>query len=419
MRMTISALVLCLAGSAALAQEQPLGTRISAGHGSYIVDGQGRTLYLFAKDRRGTDGELAESRCTDACASAWPPVIANTPPKAPESASQDLVGTIQRPDGSTQVTYGGWPLYRHVGDAGAGKATGAAFDKPQFGGRWHLVGPGGEPAEQRASGEDPFAGLAFKKPECVRHDPDRGFWLVSNVNGPFTKADNNGFISRIGPGGVSELKWIEGGKEGVTLNAPKGMELVGNRLHVADVDHVRIFHAGTGKPLDAIKIPGAKFLNGIAVAPDGSIFVSDTGATDAHGAIYRIAPDRTVSTVSEQPELKRPNGVALDGEGRLNVVTFDGDELIVLTKEGEIVETHVLPAGQLDGILVRPDGDVLVSSWKDGSIVRVATDGTSETVLTGLKSPACFDVVDTGEGPRLIVPEPNADKVAVAPLTNG
>ena len=50
---------------------------------------------------------------------------------------------------------------------------------------------------------------------------------VSNVNGPFAAADNNGFISRIGPDGVAELNWMEGGKTGVTLNAPKGMELSG------------------------------------------------------------------------------------------------------------------------------------------------------------------------------------------------
>jgi hypothetical protein len=346
-------------------------------------------------------------------------VIADSPPKAPEGASEDLVGTIERSDGSLQVTYGGWPLYRHVGDAGSGMATGAAFEKPQFGGRWHLVSPAGEPAQEQADAKNPFAGLAFEKPECVRHDPEGGHYLVSNVNGPFTAADNNGFISLVGPDGVAEMKWIEGGKEGVTLNAPKGMELKGGRLHVADVDHVRIFHAATGEPLEAIKVPGAQFLNGIAVAPDGTIYVSDTGGKGAHGAIYRISLDGTVATVSERPELERPNGVALDAQGRLNVVTFAGDKLIVLTTSGEIVETHVLPAGQLDGILLRPDGDVLVSSWKDGSIVRVARDGGIETVLTGLKSPACFDVEETGDGPRLIAPEPNANKVAIAPLAGG
>jgi hypothetical protein len=108
--------------------------------------------------------------------------------------------------------------------------------------------------------------------------------------------------------------------------------------------------------------------------------------------------------------------VALDAEGRLNVVTFAADKLLVLTTAGEIVETHTLPSGQLDGIIVRSNGDVLASSWKGGSIIRVRSDGSTETVLTGLKSPACFDVEETTGGPRLLVPEANADKVAVAPL---
>ena len=86
----------------------------------------------------------------------------------------------------------------------------------------------------------------FKHPESVRYDPGLNVWYVSNINGdPFAK-DNNGFISRLkADGSVDSLEFIAGGKNGVTLNGPKGMALVGDTLWVADIDAVRGFDRRT------------------------------------------------------------------------------------------------------------------------------------------------------------------------------
>jgi hypothetical protein len=83
----------------------------------------------------------------------------------------------------------------------------------------------------------------FQTPESVVHDPIADLYLVSNV-GPGNPGalDHNGFISRVSPEGVIlQLKWIQDGVNGATLNGPKGIWLYGNALHVADVDTVRIF----------------------------------------------------------------------------------------------------------------------------------------------------------------------------------
>jgi predicted lipoprotein with Yx(FWY)xxD motif len=104
--------------------------------GQIIVDSQGRTLYLFEADKGG------KSNCDGPCATAWPPLLSNGAPKADMGASGTLVGTTVRGDGSTQVTYGGNPLYYFVGDKAAGDLTGQGID--QFGAKWYVVGKDGK-----------------------------------------------------------------------------------------------------------------------------------------------------------------------------------------------------------------------------------------------------------------------------------
>jgi hypothetical protein len=73
-------------------------------------------------------------------------------------------------------------------------------------------------------------------PESARYDKDLDVWFVSNVNGTPLAKDNNGYISRLRPDGAPyTVKFIEGGKKGVTLNAPKGLAINGDTLWVADI----------------------------------------------------------------------------------------------------------------------------------------------------------------------------------------
>src|SRR5438477_2731518 len=112
----------------------------------------------------------------------------------------------------------------------------------------------------------------FLAPESVLHDSTQDIYFVSNINGSPTAKDNNGFISRVRPdGAVENLKFIEGGRSGVTLNAPKGLAVSGDTLWVADIDAVRSFNAKTGAPLDSVShaTPAAVFLNDIALTPTG------------------------------------------------------------------------------------------------------------------------------------------------------
>src|SRR6266550_7532886 len=120
----------------------------------------------------------------------------------------------------------------------------------------------------------------FLTPESVLHDSAQDIYFVSNVNGSPLAKDNNGFISRVKPdGAVENLKFIEGGRSGTVLNAPKGLALQGDTLWVADIDAVRAFNAKTGAPIDSVSLSklGAVFLNDLVVTSTGALYITDTG----------------------------------------------------------------------------------------------------------------------------------------------
>lgn len=108
-------------------------------YGEYLVNADGRALYMFEKDPKG------QSTCYDACAAAWPPMLTSGKPQTGQAVKASLVGTIERKGGQTQVTYNGMPLYYYVKDQGPGTATGQDVHD-QFGG-WYLVSPAGRKIE--------------------------------------------------------------------------------------------------------------------------------------------------------------------------------------------------------------------------------------------------------------------------------
>jgi predicted lipoprotein with Yx(FWY)xxD motif len=112
-----------------------VGTKTSS-LGTFLVDGDGRALYLWDADHGST------STCTGACAQAWPPVTTTGTPKPSGAVKASLLGTTKRPDGSLEATYAGHPLYTFAGDARAGQTTGEGSNG--FGAPWWVVTPAGK-----------------------------------------------------------------------------------------------------------------------------------------------------------------------------------------------------------------------------------------------------------------------------------
>lgn len=219
--------------------------------------------------------------------------------------------------------------------------------------------------------------VGFQSPESVLYDPTTDLYLVSNIQGDPLERDGNGFISRITPeGALAELKWIDGTTTGVELDAPKGMVIVGDKLYVADIDTVRSFDRQSGKPLGDIAVPSATFLNDLTAAPDGTLFVSDTGFRKFPGvadlqksggdAIYAIDVQGGVSVLVKGPELGQPNGLLADDQG-VWVASLDG-EVYRVSRAGQRTAVATLPGGGLDGLVRTASGRLIVSSWQTSTV---------------------------------------------------
>jgi predicted lipoprotein with Yx(FWY)xxD motif len=124
--------VTALAGAAVAvtlksSQNSALGTTI-------VVSATGKTLYRYHDDTKSS------VKCTGACSTSWPPLLAaaGTKPVAGKGLTASKVGTLKRPDGKMQVTYGGYALYYFAGDKKAGDVNGQGLE-----GQWHAVAPSG------------------------------------------------------------------------------------------------------------------------------------------------------------------------------------------------------------------------------------------------------------------------------------
>ena len=99
--------------------------------GAIVVDAKGFTVYDFHKDKGTT------SSCYGGCAKVWPPVLTAGDPQSGEGAQASKLGTTERTDGTTQVTYAGHPLYTYAADKKPGEANGNDFTS--FGAQWYAL----------------------------------------------------------------------------------------------------------------------------------------------------------------------------------------------------------------------------------------------------------------------------------------
>ena len=114
---------------------------------SILVSSSGRTLYHLTTEHG------KKIVCTSVCG-LWPPLLARKGAKlsAGVGVTKSKLGTVKRPDGKLQVTYGGLALYRYGGDSKPGQTNGQGISKT-----WYAISPTGAlvKAKPRASTDPP------------------------------------------------------------------------------------------------------------------------------------------------------------------------------------------------------------------------------------------------------------------------
>jgi len=218
-------------------------------------------------------------------------------------------------------------------------------------------------------------------PESATLDPDSGLLFVSQVGGDAAAKDGNGRISKLAlDGRVLAANWVTG------LNGPKGMRPFKGTLWVADIDRIVGIDIASGKITQRFAAGGAKFLNDVAIGPDGSVYVSDTFGS----RIYQLKGGK-VSVFAEGEEMEYPNGLLCE-DGVLVVAGWGKPEadfttrvpgrlfkLDLSTKKKTLVTPQ--PTGNLDGLESDGRGGYVVSDWIAGKVLHIAADGKIRVLM--------------------------------------
>ena len=245
----------------------------------------------------------------------------------------------------------------------------------------------------------------LRSPYSFVNDPIEKSYFISNVNGEPETADNNGFITKLNlHGKLLNLKFIEGGKDDVTLHAPKGMALVEHVLYVADLDTLRGFDTTTGKPVMALTIrsraasqsePLRTSLSDVTYDGKGHLYCSDQKAN----TIYRVdLAAQAISVLVTDPSLAGPTGLAIHPKsGQIIAVSWEKGKISEISPEGVVKE--FVSNGffsnrfqNLRGVDFDRWGNMYVSDFTTGKVWRMDWDKRFKVIAEFLPSPGDLSI---------------------------
>ncbi len=185
-----------------------------------------------------------------------------------------------------------------------------------------------------------------------------------------------------------------------------------------------LFDRNSGAPIDSWTVTGATFLNDVAVGPDGTVYVTDSGfragpegfEPSGSDAVHRFDPSGEHATLVSGDALGGPNGILVDGD-RVMFVTFGtGRVTLVHREDGTISGLPAPEGGQLDGVVRTAAGAVLMSSWEGGAVYRLGPGGLYSAAIADLEAPA--DIGLDHARNRLLIPLFMANEVLIVPLSS-
>lgn len=290
-----------------------------------------------------------------------------------------------------------------------------------------LAGCGGTEREPAVAEATPGLTVLFRvdslsSPESVAWDAARNRWLVTNVGGGEEGAGTGFLTSVSADGGRVVRRAYDASTPGLRLDGPKGIAVRGDRAYVADLRRVVALDLAGDSALWAREVAGSRFLNDVALAPGGGIYVSDTRAD----AVWHLPADGSRAIrLGAAGSLRGPNGLLPEGDpggeaggeagavpGRLLVAGWEG-AVIALAPDSSVTLLAGSPEfGHLDGLQPAPDGGLLVSDFDAGRLHHLRREGegvwqAGVAWLDGLARPADFLVRDS----VLALPELGAGRV--------
>jgi sugar lactone lactonase YvrE len=235
----------------------------------------------------------------------------------------------------------------------------------------------------------------LKVPESVLVDEKRNTLYVSNIDGKPQEKDGRGFISTLTlEGKIKDLEWVSG------LSAPKGMGLYKNRLFVTDLTDLVIIDIEKGKIEQRIPVEGATLMNDITVAPNGTVYISDSGGKK----VFKYENGKASLFFDGTSELTKPNGLFATAEVLYLVDMGTGVFYSLDYKTPKLVK-KAEGATLGDGIVSIGKDEFLISNW-DGEINYISTTGTPTQKLLDTKAQkkSCADIDYNQKTKTLYIP---------------
>lgn len=261
---------------------------------------------------------------------------------------------------------------------------------------------------------------SFNFAESCSYDEGRGLILVPSRGAAQHEIPNDGYVSLVNhDGSVHTAKWIGATRNGLTLNNPLGGDVHNGIYYLADVEGglkmgeptvsvIRKFDLKTGAPAGEVKSEGIPFLNDLAVAKDGTIYGTQTGAADNPQSwkVIKVTPDGKSSEFHVGAPLLQPNGIAMDPQGNIVVVNIGTNDVITLAPDGKVAKTEKAVQAGNDGLVIMADGTKYASSVRFGAVSRIKPGAAAEAVAMNVPSAAsmCYD---SGANQLVIPMNPN------------
>ncbi len=259
--------------------------------------------------------------------------------------------------------------------------------------------PAAQAEETMAPAETPFAlqpvwelSEGINRPESVAYDAGTNALYLSNIVGNGTDKDGNGYIAKVAVDGSSiDSTWVVG------LDGPKGVDIGNGKLYAADIDQLVEIDLATAQITARYPAAGAKFLNDVTVAPDGSVYVSDMNTA----TVWRLSGGSFEKWL-EGDAIRSPNGLFAEA-GRL-LIAANGTAienpgnaryLMAISYADKSVTPlrDTVGIGGLDAIEPDGKGGYILSDWGAGKVMHYTIEGGAREVLTESQGTADLEYV--------------------------